>query len=162
MIERIPELAKNKVVFDGKCNAYAAQELGFDRLTRMIDLPDVDAGQSLSQPPRGGAPAAAKPGPGAAKLGPGTTKSGPGTVKSGGAGKSVPGAEKPVPGAPQSAPGRDQRRNEFTIKFSRVATIELEELHRFLRREGPITPSCYQAIQGLSMRKCSCDFFLGG
>ncbi|GJJ69830.1 eukaryotic translation initiation factor 2C [Entomortierella parvispora] len=123
LIERIPELAKHKVVFDGKCNAYAAQELSFDKLTRKIDLPDADPSQSTPRPPNAipGAP------------------------------KSDSGVAKPVTGGAKSVPGRDQRRNEFTVKFSRVAVIELEELHRFLRREGPITRSCYQAIQAFNI-----------
>ena len=153
----IPELAQHKVVFDGKCNAYAAQELSFDKLTRKIDLPDADASQTTPQPPKG-APGAAKTAPGAAKTAPVAPKSGPGAPKSG------PGAAKSGAGDGKSAtgfvPGRDPRRNEFTVKFSRVATIELEELHCFLRREGPITPSCYQAIQGTYWWKCICIFFL--
>jgi hypothetical protein len=32
--------------------------------------------------------------------------------------------------------------------MQQVNVINLEELHRFLRREGPITPGCLTAIQG--------------
>jgi hypothetical protein len=93
MIERLPELAPHKVVFDGRCNAYAPEELSFDKLTRQVELPDAIPAKAASTPTR--------------------------------------------------------KKNEFTVKFCRVAKIELEELHRFLNREGPVTPSCFTAIQGV-------------
>ncbi|KAF9120015.1 Eukaryotic translation initiation factor 2C [Mortierella sp. 14UC] len=125
-----PELAKNKTVFDGRCNAYAAQEMTVDKLTRKVELTD-------------GGPA---PGPAPAPA----TKGGPGPKKKGGQGgpKGAPAA--PAPAAP--AGGRPPKnKNEFTVKISKAAVIELEELHRFLRREGPVTPACFTAIQALNI-----------
>ncbi|KAK3807380.1 MAG: Piwi domain-containing protein [Benniella sp.] len=43
------------------------------------------------------------------------------------------------------------KKNEFVVKISKVAAINLEELHRFLRREGPVTPGCLTAIQALNI-----------
>ncbi|KAG0321603.1 Protein argonaute 10 [Linnemannia gamsii] len=130
-----PELSKNKTVFDGKCNAYAAEEMTVDRLTRKVELPDSG---------RAPAPAAAvAPAKGGAKGGPkGGAKGGKGGAK-GGAAPAAPTAQTGGPPA--------KNKNEFTVKITKANVIELEELHRFLRREGPITPGCLTAIQALNI-----------
>ncbi|KAG0001210.1 Protein argonaute 10 [Modicella reniformis] len=84
IIEKLPELAKTKIVFDGNCNAYAAKELELEKFSKKVKLPE-------------------------------------------------------------------ESRAEFTVKMNRIAVINLEELHRFLRREGPITPGCITAIQALNI-----------
>lgn len=93
----MPEIAKYKTVFDGRCNAYASTELDFNEnqgITRQVDLPDP------SSPP------------------------------------------------PNASTSSSARRNAFTVKISRVAVIDLRELHKFLRRDGPLTNACMTAIQG--------------
>jgi eukaryotic translation initiation factor 2C len=127
-------LAKNKTVFDGKCNAYAAQEMTVDKLTRKVELSD-------------GGPAPA-PAPTSAP----TKKAGPGPKKKGGQGgpKGAPAA--PAPAAPEPTGQRPvKNKNEFTVKIVKANVIQLEELHRFLRREGPVTPACFTAIQALNI-----------
>ncbi|KAF9980022.1 Protein argonaute 10 [Mortierella antarctica] len=125
VIETFPEIAKHKTVFDGKCNAYAAEEMPVNKLTRTFELPD--AGSS------------AKGGPSKALA------KGPGGGKGKGKGKGKETAEQPA----QSGPTKSK--NEFTVKIARVERIELEELHRFIRREGPLTSSCLTAIQALNI-----------
>ncbi|KAF9924651.1 Eukaryotic translation initiation factor 2C [Linnemannia zychae] len=93
-----PELAKNKTVFDGKCNAYAAQKMTVGKLTRKVMLPDGGAAPN-----------------------------------------------------PSVQTGSTKNKNEFTLKIIEAGVIELEELHRFLRREGPVTSSCFTAIQALNI-----------
>ncbi|KAF9963509.1 Protein argonaute 10, partial [Mortierella alpina] len=111
VIETFPEIARNKTVFDGKCNAYAAEEMAVDKLTR----------------PGGGG------------------GGGGGKGKGKGKGKAKDAAEQPA----QSSAAKSK--NEFTVKIARVARIELEELHRFIGRKGPLTPSCLTAIQALNI-----------
>ncbi|KAK3836299.1 MAG: Piwi domain-containing protein [Linnemannia gamsii] len=130
-----PELAKNKTVFDGRCNAYAAQEMSVNRLTRKVELTD-------------GGPATATASAPPAK------KGGPGPKKKGGQGGAKGAAPATTPAAPATPAGGGppaKNKNEFTVKISKAAVIELEELHRFLRREGPITPACLTAIQALNI-----------
>ena|SRR5690554_1424806 len=98
VIEGLKEIPKNKMVFDGRCNAYAAKELKVDKFVQKVELPD----------------------------------------------------EHPMPKKDSS---KKAKANEFVVKITCVARIELEELHRFLRREGPITPGCFTAIQGKSSRR---------
>ncbi|KAF8931279.1 argonaute 1 [Haplosporangium bisporale] len=100
VIEEMPEIAKYKTVFDGRCNAYASTELDFNEnqgITRQVDLPDP------SGPP------------------------------------------------PNASTSSSARRNAFTVKISRVAVIDLRELHRFLQRDGPLTNACMTAIQALNV-----------
>lgn len=142
MIEStFPELAKNKTVFDGKCNAYAAQEMAVERLTRKVELPDGG---------RAPAPAAApakQGGQGGAKGGVKGGKGGKGGAKGGAAPATAPAT---APAAQTGGPPA-KNKNEFTVKIVKAAVIDLEELHRFLRREGPITPGCLTAIQALNI-----------
>lgn len=124
-IEKLEELAKTKTAFDGRCNAYAAAELNFGQaqgITRKVVLPDGTSSKS--------AVAAAPSGKQGQKQG-----QKKGNVKK----------DSPV----QDSPGPKQKAaNEFMVKISRVARIDLEELHRFIRKEGPMTPACFTAIQG--------------
>lgn len=124
VIETFPEIPRHKTVFDGKSNAYAAEEIKTvdKKFVRKFELPD--AGSSAKQGP---SKAPAK---------------GPGGGKGKGKGKGKETTEQPA----QSAPIKSK--NEFTVKIVCVAKIELEELHRFIRREGPLTSSCLTAIQG--------------
>ncbi|OAQ28263.1 Piwi-domain-containing protein [Linnemannia elongata AG-77] len=136
-----PELAKNKTVFDGKCNAYAAQEMTVEKLTRKVELPDggpapAPAAAPTKQGGQGGAKGGAKGG-----------KGGKGGAKGGAAPGTAP---APAP-APQTSGTPPKKKNEFTVKIARANVIELEELHRFLRREGPITSGCLTAIQALNI-----------
>ncbi|KAG0358543.1 Eukaryotic translation initiation factor 2C, partial [Gamsiella multidivaricata] len=117
LIEDFPELAKHKVVFDGRCNAYASQELTVERLTRKVELPE----DGVSAP----APAPARA-----------------------SSSSAPARAASSSSAPASGAGA-RKKNEITVKINRVARIDLEELHRFLRRQGPVTPGCFTAIQGV-------------
>lgn len=125
-IEKLEELAKTKMAFDGRCNAYAAAELNFGMapgITRKVVLPDGTPSKS--------AVAAAPP-----------------SVKQGQKQGQMKGHVKKDSPA-QDPPGPKQKTaNEFMVKISRVARIDLEELHRFIRREGPVTPACFTAIQG--------------
>ncbi|KAF9427106.1 eukaryotic translation initiation factor 2C, 2 [Podila epigama] len=50
-----------------------------------------------------------------------------------------------------SSSSRPRSRNEFTVKMSKVAKIDLGELHDFLNRKGPFTPSCMTALQALNI-----------
>lgn len=123
-IEKLEELAKTKTAFDGQCNAYSAVELDFGKapgITRKVVLPD-------GTPPK---PAAA-----AAPSG-----------KQGQTGQKKGNAKKETSARDSSGP-KEKTANEFMVKISRVARIDLEELHRFIRKEGPVTPACFTAIQG--------------
>ncbi|KAG0205476.1 Protein argonaute 10 [Mortierella sp. GBA30] len=73
-------------------------------------------------------------------------RGGPSKVQAKGAPRDV--AKGGAKGITEVAP---KNKNEFTVKIARVARIELEELHRFIRREGPITPGCFTAIQALNI-----------
>lgn len=123
-IEKLEELSKTKAVFDGRCNAYSAVELDFGKaagITRKVVLPD-------GTPPKPAVVAAS------------SSKQGPTGPKKGTAKKGT---------SAQDSPGPKQKTvNEFMVKISRVARIDLEELHRFIRKEGPVTPACFAAIQG--------------
>ncbi|KAF8933946.1 Eukaryotic translation initiation factor 2C [Haplosporangium bisporale] len=128
-IEKLEELAKTKTAFDGRCNAYAAAELNFGKaqgITRKVILPDGTPSKSA---------VAAVPPSGKQGQKQGQKK---GHVKK----------DSPV----QDPPGPKQKTaNEFMVKISRVARIDLEELHRFIRKEGPVTPACFTAIQALNI-----------
>ncbi|KAG0349818.1 eukaryotic translation initiation factor 2C, 2 [Podila minutissima] len=50
-----------------------------------------------------------------------------------------------------SSSSSTRHRNAFTVKIAQVAVIDLKELHKFLRREGPLTSSCMTAIQALNV-----------
>ncbi|KAG0012896.1 Eukaryotic translation initiation factor 2C [Podila clonocystis] len=126
-IEKLEELAKTKTVFDGRCNAYSAVELNFGKaqgITRKVVLPD-------GTPPKS-AVAAASSGKQAQK-----------GQKKGNAKKDISAQDSPGP--------KEKTANEFMVKISRVARIDLEELHRFIRKEGPVTPACFTAIQALNI-----------
>ncbi|KAF9300502.1 Eukaryotic translation initiation factor 2C [Mortierella antarctica] len=126
-IEKLEELSKTKAVFDGRCNAYSAVELDFGKaagITRKVVLPD-------GTPPKPAVVAAS------------SSKQGPTGPKKGTAKKGT---------SAQDSPGPKQKTvNEFMVKISRVARIDLEELHRFIRKEGPVTPACFAAIQALNI-----------
>ncbi|KAF9181636.1 Eukaryotic translation initiation factor 2C [Haplosporangium sp. Z 11] len=94
VIEGLKEIPRNKMVFDGHCNAYAAEELKVEKLVQKVELPEAH----------------------------------------------------PMPKKDSS-----KKANEFVVKITRVARIELEELHRFLRCEGPITSGCFTAVQALNI-----------
>ncbi|KAF9089788.1 Protein argonaute 10 [Mortierella sp. AD031] len=128
-----PELTKNKTVFDGKCNAYAAQEMSTDKITRKVELIDAGAAPASAPAKKGGAP-------------PPKNKGGKGGPKQAAAAR-APAAAPDVEAGGHPA----KNKNEFTVKIVKAAVIQLEELHRFLRREGPVTPACFTALQALNI-----------
>ncbi|KAG0320493.1 Eukaryotic translation initiation factor 2C [Podila horticola] len=126
-IEKLEELAKTKTAFDGRCNAYSAVELDFGKapgITRKVVLPD-------GTPPKPAAAAAP-------------------SSKQGQTGQKKGNAKKDTSARDSSGP-KEKTANEFMVKISRVARIDLEELHRFIRKEGPVTPACFTAIQALNI-----------
>ncbi|KAG0344622.1 Eukaryotic translation initiation factor 2C [Podila humilis] len=126
-VEKLEELSKTKVVFDGRSNAYSGQELNFGKaqcITRKVILPDGTVSAPSSAKPTGAKnkPTGAKNKPTGAKNKPASTSAPP----------------------PKTA-------NEFTVKIALVFKIELEELHRFLNKKGPVTAACFTAIQALNI-----------
>ncbi|KAI8359267.1 Piwi domain-containing protein [Mortierella sp. GBAus27b] len=91
VVEKLPEFAQAKMVYDGRANAYSSKDLKLEKFTKKVELPE--------------------PGP-------------------------------PAPNA---------KKNEFTVKINLANVIQLEELHRFLRREGPFTAGCQTALQALNV-----------
>ncbi|KAG0225299.1 hypothetical protein BGW42_004511, partial [Actinomortierella wolfii] len=51
-------------------------------------------------------------------------------------------------GKPKRAKGKSE---PLVAKLTHVNTIDLTDLHKFLRREGPLTPNCTLAIQALNV-----------
>ncbi|KAF9346601.1 eukaryotic translation initiation factor 2C, 2 [Mortierella sp. NVP85] len=117
LLEKLPQFANAKTVFDGRCNAYSSEDLKFaNGFACKVEL--SESGHRNSNHPT-------------------TTGGGRGTRGGRGAG---------------GGRGRTTTPSlQFTIKMVQVNVIYLDELHRFLRREGPITSGCLIAIQALNI-----------
>ncbi|KAF9409905.1 Eukaryotic translation initiation factor 2C [Podila epigama] len=139
-IEKLDELAKSKTVFDGRCNAYSASELNLGKthgITRKVILPDGTSKSSSTATTTSKSTA---------------TGQGKGQGKGKGQhGKGQQGTSQQAQPSTAQTESTEKRSNEFTVKISIVNRIELEELHRFLSRQGPLTPSCLTAIQALNI-----------
>ncbi|KAG0333928.1 eukaryotic translation initiation factor 2C, 2, partial [Podila humilis] len=61
------------------------------------------------------------------------------------------GPPRPPPASSSGGAPPPRKRNEFTVKLALVARIDLSELHKFLRREGPLTPACSMALNALNV-----------